>query len=43
MKITRALLREHGACYTDERIAELVPTRGLTLLQVLGWGLLCGG
>ena len=34
-RITRTLLRENAACYTDERIAELVPKRGVTLRQVL--------
>lgn len=33
--ITRELLLEWRACYTDERIAELVPPEGLTPLQVL--------
>lgn len=33
--ITRELLLEWRACYTNERIAELVPPEGLTPLQVL--------
>jgi hypothetical protein len=32
--ITRELLRQWHACYSDERIAELVPVEGLTPLQV---------
>lgn len=35
MKITRSMIRDWDACYTDERIAELVPREGLTPLQVL--------
>jgi hypothetical protein len=34
--ITRELLRQWRACYSDERIAALVPPEGLTPLQVLG-------
>ena len=34
MKITREQLRQWGACYNDERIAELVPEAGLTPLEV---------
>ena len=34
MVITRELLRAWGACYSDERIAELVPESGLTPLEV---------
>ena len=34
MKITRKQLRLWGACYNDERIAELVPEDGLTPLEV---------
>ena len=34
MKITRELLRRWGACYDDQRIAELVPEAGLTPLEV---------
>lgn len=34
MKITRELLREWEACYSDERIVALVPESGLTPLQV---------
>lgn len=34
MKITRKQLRLWGACYNDERIAELVPEAGLTPLEV---------
>ena len=34
MKITREQLRRWGACYDDERIAELVPEAGLTPLEV---------
>jgi hypothetical protein len=33
-KITRELLHEWGACYTDERIAALVPPEGVTPLEV---------
>jgi hypothetical protein len=33
--ITRQLLRDWQACYTDERIAELVPAEGLTPIQIL--------
>lgn len=32
--ITRAMLRKWGACYGDERIADLVPPEGVTPLQV---------
>jgi hypothetical protein len=35
IRITRELLREWKACYSDKRIAELVPVDGLTPLQVL--------
>ena len=34
MKITREQLRRWGACYDDDRIAELVPEAGLTPLEV---------
>jgi len=34
-KITRELLREWGTCYTDERIAALVPPDGVAPIQVL--------
>lgn len=34
MKITREQLRTWDACYSDERIAELVPPEGLTPLAV---------
>lgn len=34
MKITREKLRRWGACYTDPRIAALVPEAGLTPLDV---------
>ena len=34
MKITREQLRRWGACYTDKKIAELVPEDGLTPLEV---------
>ena len=33
-KITRESLRQAGACYSDERIAELVPPEGLTPAEV---------
>jgi len=35
MIVTRQQLRDWDACYTDEQIAELVPSEGLTPLQVL--------
>jgi hypothetical protein len=35
MIVTRQLLREWCACYTDERIAELVPDVGLTPIQLI--------
>jgi len=35
MTITRELLRYWSACYTDERIAELVPAEGVTRRAVL--------
>lgn len=34
-KITRELLRDWYACYSDDRIHELVPVEGLTPAQVL--------
>ena len=34
MKIMREQLRQWGACYADERIAELVPEEGLSPLEV---------
>ena len=34
MKITREQLRRWGACYDNDRIAELVPEAGLTPLEV---------
>ena len=34
MRITRKMLRDWGACYSDEQIAELVPESGVTPLQV---------
>jgi hypothetical protein len=34
MVITREYLRERGACYSDEDIADLVPPEGVTPLQV---------
>jgi len=34
MKITREQLRRCGACYTDKKIATLVPEEGLTPLEV---------
>lgn len=34
-RITREWLRANNACYSDEKIAELVPPEGLTLLEVL--------
>jgi hypothetical protein len=36
MKITRKMLREAGACWSDEQIAERVPEGGVTLEEVLG-------
>ena len=38
VQITRELLRQWQACYTDEEIAELVPPEGLTPLQILDAG-----
>ena len=35
MIITRQLLRDWNACYSDEKIAKLVPLEGVTPLQVL--------
>lgn len=35
MNITRELLRDWKACYSDERIVELVPIEGLTPVQIL--------
>jgi hypothetical protein len=34
MKITRKILRQWGACYTNARIATLVPAKGLTPLEI---------
>ena len=34
MKITRMMLRRWGACYSDQRIASLVPESGLTPLEI---------
>jgi hypothetical protein len=34
MLITREYLRSRGACYTDDRIADLVPPEGVTPLDV---------
>ena len=33
-RITRKFLRAQGACYEDDKIAALVPARGVTALQV---------
>ena len=35
MIVTRQLLREWCACYTDAQIAELVPESGLTPIQLI--------
>ena len=35
MNITREWLREMNSCYSDERIAELIPEEGSTLAEVL--------
>ena len=34
MKITRELMRQWNACYTDEKIASLVPEEGLAPLEI---------
>ena len=33
--ITREFLRQHNACWSDDRIAESVPPEGLTIIEVL--------
>lgn len=34
MKITRMMLRRWGACYSDDKIASLVPESGLTPIEI---------